>query len=146
MLLAHNTEVCVADGRKLLLLVNAGDTRAPDLQVIRQEEQSLGPNRDLSTDRPGRTFNSADSRRSGYEETDFKQLAEERFAIEAAAILNTRALAGMFDKLIVIATPRTLGEMRPRYHKELSTRIIAEIAKEATNLSPDGIARMIAEA
>jgi protein required for attachment to host cells len=143
MILQHKTEVCVADGRKLLLLVNEGDSRFPDLQVVRLEEQTLVPDRELSADRPGRTFNSFDNRRSGYEDTDFRQLAEDRFAAEAAGILNRRALAGCFERLIVIAPPATLGAMRKKYHKAVEARMVAEIAKEATNLPPDAIAAMI---
>lgn len=143
MILQHKTEICVADGRKLLLLVNEGDTKFPDLQVIREETQELLPDRELSTDRPGRSFQSVGARRSSYEETDFKQLAEDRFAAEVADILKKRALGGKTDRLIIIAPPATLGEMRKHYHKEVADRIIAEIAKEATNLPPDAIAAMV---
>lgn len=143
MILKHNTEVCVADGRKLLLLVNAGDTKFPDLQVIRLEEQDNPPNREQKTERPGRTFSSAGVRRSAYEDADFQQLAEDRFAADAADILRKRALENRFEELIVIAAPKTLGELRSHYHKEVVARIIAEIAKEATNLPPDAIAAMI---
>ncbi|NKB16570.1 MAG: host attachment protein [Sphingomonadales bacterium] len=143
MLLPHKTEVCVADGRKLLLLVNEGDAKFPDLQVIRVEEQDNPPDRVQSTDRPGRSFNSMSNHRSAYAETDFQQLAEDRFAADAADILRKRALANRFDKLVVIAPPSTLGEMRKKYHKEVEARIVGEIAKEATNLPPEGIAAMI---
>lgn len=146
MILHHKTEICVADGRKLLLLVNAGDDRFPDLQVIHAEEHDNPPDRYQSTDRPGRSFQSADSRRSAYSETDFQQLSEDRFATEVTAILNKRALANCFDALVVIAPPKTLGEMRQHYHKQVESRIVREIAKEATNLSPDDIAAMIAAA
>ena len=143
MILQHKTEICVADGRKLLLLVNEGDTKFPDLQVIREEEQELLRDRELSSDRPGRSFQSFGARRSSYEETDFKQLAEDRFAADVADILKKRALSGKTERLIVIAPPATLGEMRKHYHKEVADRIVAEIAKEATNLPPDAIAAMV---
>lgn len=143
MLLQSRTEVCVADGQKLLLLVNAGDAKFPDLQVIRLVEQDNPPNREQASDRPGRVFNSMGDRRSGYEETDFQQLAEDNFAAGVAEILKRRALENRYEKLIVIAPPRTLGELRRHYHKVVAERIVAEIAKEATNLPPDAIAAMI---
>ena len=132
MILQHKTEICVADGRKLLLLVNEGDTKFPDLQVIREETQELLPDRELSTDRPGRSFQSVGARRSSYEETDFKQLAEDRFAAEVADILKKRALGGKTERLIIIAPPATLGEMRKHYHKALSAVLKGEIAKDLT--------------
>lgn len=143
MLLQHKTEICVADGRKLLLLVNVGDTKFPDLQVIREDVQDLPPAHEQGTDRPGRSFQSSGERRSSYEETDFKQLAEDRFAAEVSDILKKRVLGGKTERLVVIAPPATLGEMRKHYHKEVSGRIVAEIAKEATNLPPDAIAAMV---
>jgi protein required for attachment to host cells len=146
MILSHKTEVCVADGRKLLLLVNDGDAKFPDLRVIREDEYEAERNRDISSSPPGRVFQSGDARRSSYEEADFKQLAEDQFAADAAEILNKRALANSFDKLIIVAPPKTLGEMRQHYHKVLAGRIVGEIAKEATNRPPDWIASMIADA
>ena len=136
----------VADGRKFLLLVNEGDTEIADLRLVEAAEQELLPDRELSADRPGRTFNSADARRSGYEETDFKQQAEDRFAASAAALLNARVRSRKGARLFVIAPPRTLGEMRPRFNKATAARIVAEIPKEATNLPPAAIAALIAAA
>ena len=67
-----------------------------------------------------------------YSETDFHQLEEDRFAAEAAAMLKERALRNDFESLIVVAPPRTLGELRKHYHKEVEKRLSGEIAKDLT--------------
>jgi protein required for attachment to host cells len=60
--------------------------------------------------------------------------------------LNAKALAGEIDQLVVVADPRTLGEMRPRYHKALQGKIVAELPKELTSESPQAIAQTLAAA
>lgn len=70
--------------------------------------------------------------RGTFEETDFHQLEEDRFAAEAAAMLKRRALANEFERLIIIAPPKTLGELRKHYHKEVEQRLTGELAKDLT--------------
>ena len=143
MELAHKTEVCVVDGEKLLLLVNEGDDEFPDLQVIRKEKQDNPSDEEQSANKRGRVFQSGGPGRSAYSDTDFHQLAEDRFAADAADILYKRAHSGKFDKLIVVAPPKTLGELRQSYHKSVEQKLVGEIDKEATNLPPDQIAEMV---
>lgn len=132
MQVPHNTFVVVADGRKLLFLRNEGDEAYPNLQVEHAQVQDNPPARDQSTDAPGRSFSSVGPGRSAYTETDFHQLEEDRFAAEAADLINRRALAQEFDRLIIVAPPRTLGEMRKHYHKETEQRLIGEVDKTLT--------------
>lgn len=132
MKVPHDAIILVADGRKMLVLRNEGDTRHPNLQVEATQVQDNPANGDQASDAPGRSFQSFGARRSAYEETDFHQLEEDRFAAEAAALLKARALRNEFESLIVVAPPRTLGELRRHYHKEVSERLRGEIAKDLT--------------
>ena len=82
---------------------------------------------------PGRTFDSSGGAgRSAYEEVDFHQLEEDRFAAETAELLRKRALNNDFESLIIVAPPKTLGELRKHYHKEVEKRLAGEIAKDLT--------------
>lgn len=132
MRVPHNAVVVVADGRKMLVLRNEGDGLAPNLQVEHASEKPNPSNGEQATDRPGRAFSSVGSGRSAFQETDFHQLEEDRFAADTAAMLKTRALANEFETLIIIAPPRTLGELRKHYHKEVSGRIAGELDKDLT--------------
>lgn len=133
MQVPHNTFVVVADGQKMLFFRNEGDSEFLKLEVERKREQELGADRDLKTDSPGRTFDaSGGAGRSAYEETDFHQLEEDRFAAETAEMLKKRALRNDFESLIIVAPPRTLGELRKHYHKEVEKRLAGEIAKDLT--------------
>ncbi|MFS0737002.1 host attachment family protein [Sphingomonas sp. 1P06PA] len=139
----HDSHVLVADGRKLLFLRNAGDAAAPNLEVVRKREQDNPPTREQGTDQPGRAFASNGSGRNAYEQTDFHEIEEQRFAAEVADMLKRRALANEFEKLIIIAPPSTLGELRKHYHKEVQARITGELAKDLTGHPIDEIERLL---
>jgi protein required for attachment to host cells len=47
-------------------------------------------------------------------------------------MLKTRALRNEFESLIIVAPPKTLGELRKHYHKEVEKRLAGEIAKDLT--------------
>ncbi len=133
MQVPHNTFVVVADGEKMLFFRNEGDAEYMKLEMERKEVQDNPADRDQKTSEPGRTFDaSGGAGRSAYEETDFHQLGEDRFAAETAAILKERALRNEFQSLIIVAPPRTLGELRKHYHKEVEKRLAGEIAKDLT--------------
>lgn len=133
MPLVNNALVLVTDGRKTLFFRNQGDVNQIDLRTEAHEERDDADfDRDLKTDAPGTVQQSAGYGHSTYEETDFKQLEEDRWAKNAAEEVNKRALANDFDALAIIAPPKTLGELRKALHKEAEKRVVCEIAKEMT--------------
>ena len=132
MHLPHNTVVLVADGRKMLFLRNEGDAEFPNLVVEKAQEQANPATRDQATDSAGRASSPQGGVQSSVEPTDFHQIEEDRFAADAADFLKTGALKNDYDSLIVIAPPKTLGELRKHYHKEVSSRLKGELDKDLT--------------
>jgi protein required for attachment to host cells len=130
--ISHNAVVLVADGRKLLFLRNEGDDVYPNLIVESAQEQANPSTTEQATDAAGAASSPQGAARTSYQPTDFHQLEEDRFAADAADMLKRRALANDFDSLIVVAPPRTLGELRKHYHKEVSSRLTGEIDKDFT--------------
>jgi protein required for attachment to host cells len=139
----HNSFVVVTDGEKMLFLRNEGDAEFPHLVVEKESEQESRSNRELRRDMPGRSFSSVGPGRSSYDETDSRQLGEDEFAAGTAEMLNRRALANAFESLIVVAPPRTLGELRKHYHQELQKRLIGEVPKNLTNTPVNEIERIL---
>jgi protein required for attachment to host cells len=131
MQVPHNSVVVVADGKKMLFFRNEGDAAFPKLQVERKRETTDAKDRDQKTDSPGRAFG-VGAGRSAYEEVDFHQLEEDRFAADTAEMLRKRALKNEFESLIIVAPPRTLGELRKHYHKEVEKRLAGEVPKDLT--------------
>jgi protein required for attachment to host cells len=155
MQVPHDAVVLVADGRKMLFLRNQGDGQFPNLQVEHKEVHPNPKDSDQKTDLAGQSSStrsgpgapavaqngSMHARGSGAQfapsggtmgETDYHQLEEDKFAAETAAMLKDRALRNEFESLIIIAPPKTLGELRKHYHKEVAGRITAEISKDLT--------------
>lgn len=132
MAIPHGALVLVADGRKMLFLRNNGDSELLDLRIESHDKRQDVP-RELATDAPGTTFQSFSPKRSSYQETDFHQLEEDRWAKEAAEELNRRALQNDFEALAIIAPPKTLGVIRKELHKEAERRIVLTINKAMTD-------------
>jgi len=132
MHLPHNSVVLVADGRKMLFLRNEGDTEFPNLVVEKAQEQDNPATRDQATDSAGRASSPQGGVQSSVEPTDFHQIEEDRFAADAADFLKTGALKNTYDSLIVVAPPKTLGELRKHYHKEVVSRLKGELDKDLT--------------
>ena len=132
MHLPHNSVVLVADGRKMLFLRNEGDNDYPNLVVENAQEQDNPATRDQATDSAGRASSPQGGVQSSVEPTDFHQIEEDRFAADAANFLKTGALKNTYDSLIVVAPPKTLGELRKHYHKEVISRLKGELDKDLT--------------
>jgi protein required for attachment to host cells len=140
----HNSLVLVGDGQKALFLRNKGNAQRVDLVVERILEQDNPPTREQGTDRPGRSTASFGVARSAMEEVDWHYLAKERFADELAEALYRHAHDNLFDRLVIIAPPKILGNLRKAFHAEVADRIAAEIPKELTSHPVAEIARLIA--
>lgn len=134
--------VVVADGQKMLFFRNEGDAEFPKLSVERKREQDNPPNAEHKTDEAGRRHAQGPGR-SAYEETDFHQLEEDRFAAETAEMLKRRALNNEFESLVVVAPPKTLGELRKHYHKEVEKRLLGEVAKDLTGHPVEEIEKIL---
>lgn len=143
MMLKHDGWVVIADGEKALFLRNEGDAANPNLEVFREMEQNNPPTREQGTDRPGRLHDAGPGHRSGVEDTDWQQLGKERFAKEIAARLYKYAHAGRFDKLVLVAPPSVLGDMRKEFHPEVTERIVEEVPKTLTNHPIDKIENLL---
>ncbi|SEM51026.1 Protein required for attachment to host cells [Sphingomonas gellani] len=142
----HNACVLVADGRKMLFFRNDGDSEYPNLKVEHAEEQSNPADRDQKTDAAGGASSTQGAAGGNMAEVDFHQQEEDRFAAQAADLLKRRALSNDFETLIIVAPPRTLGELRKHYHKEVERRVSGELAKDLTNHPVDEIEKALHDA
>ncbi|CAD7334599.1 host attachment protein [Sphingomonadales bacterium 56] len=144
MWIDHDAMVLVADGRKMLFFRNKGDRMAPNLEAETVKVQENPADRDQSTDLAGKAP-SIIGGQATMGKTDYHEQEEARFAVEAADMLKRRALANDFEKLIIVAPPSALGEMRKHYHKEVQSRLVGEIAKDLSNHPVPEIEKIIAQ-
>ncbi len=134
MQLAKGATVAVADGEKFVLFRNSGDEAHPKLTPV--------PTAEVGTANKG----SGGRHHSSAANPDDSQVEEDSFAAGTAALLNRQVLGGKIAHLVVIAAPRTLGELRKHYHAKLSAALVGEIAKDLTGHSVKDIEKAIAAA
>ena len=130
MPLPHDALVLVADGRKMLFFRNHGDENQIDLRTEAHDAREERKDREIKTDAPGTTKQSAGYGRSTYEEADFHQQEEDRWIKDAADELKARALRNDFEALAIVAPPKALGVLKKCLHKEVERRVVCTVNKE----------------
>jgi protein required for attachment to host cells len=144
MSIPNQALVLVADGRKMLFLRNHGGAARLDLKTEAHDERADAKDSDMKTDAAGAGTQSGGYGRPAMDETDFHQQAEDQWAKDAAEMLNRRALANDYEALVVVAPPKTLGELRKHFHKEVEKRLVATFNKEMTDRPIDQIQDLLA--
>ncbi|HEY7385494.1 MAG TPA: host attachment protein [Beijerinckiaceae bacterium] len=143
--IAHGGWVVVGDGRTALLLSNQGDEVYPNLQVEQVLEASPNPpTHEQGTDQPPRAVFAG--RRSAIAQTDWHDLAEQRFARDVAEALEKMHHTSPIKTLIVVAPPRTLSTFRQAFSESLKRSIVAEINKDLTKHPLPEIERLLTRA
>ena len=128
MILPTDTIVAVADGEKLNLFRNTG---TEILSLAAAPEETV----EAASGSGGRNNSSANPDQSRAEENDF--------ASGIVGMLNSQVLTNKFNDIVIIAAPKTLGEMRKHYHKKLEEALVGEIAKDLTGHSIADIEKTI---
>ena len=134
MILPIGTTVAVADGKTVRLFHNRGVK--PGVRLVEITAAPLAPAHSGSGAR----------HHTGSANPDGRRLVEDDFAAATAAFLNKLSLDGTIEHLVVVADPRTLGEMRKHFHRDLSRKIIGELAKDFSRRPLEDIASLIADA
>jgi len=145
--LGHDIWVVVADGEKALFLRNEGDEKYPNLEVFREIREENPPTREQGVDRPGRMNDGAGGvHKSAVQETDWHRVEKERFAKDIADRLYKAAHRGDFERLVLVAPPLVMGEMRKELHKEVEDRLVGEVPKTLTNHTVGEIEKILTKA
>ncbi|MEJ8571160.1 host attachment protein [Microbaculum marinum] len=131
------TWVVVADGARARVFVNEGVGKGVHELEDRAFIGDRRQNRDIQSDRPGRSFDSGGQGRHAMEpRTDPHKHEEHRFLGDVVDWLTGHARQDEFERLVLIAAPRALGELRSLMSKPLAARVVAEIDKDLTQAGP----------
>ena len=142
-ILSTGTHVLIGDGKKAFILFNEGTSDRPSLTVETILNHPDLPSRDLGTARPGRVFASVGSRRSSTEEADWHQRAEDRFIRDVMAHLVDLDKRERLRKLVLVAPPRAMAELRRALPLSFAQLITAEITKDLTKHSVAAITALL---
>lgn len=132
MIISTGTLVAVVDGEKLALYKNTGH------QTI-----ELSP---LPTPVIAERTSGAAGRTSSEANPDNDTQAEDGFAVGVTEVINKWVLTNKVEQLLVIAAPKTMGQLRKGWHKETAALVVGEITKDLTGHSTEQIAAAIEKA
>jgi len=124
--------VLVGDGRRALFFSNHGDATLLDLRVIETRIDENPATREQGSDAPGRAFASRGGVRSAVDNADWHEIEEERFARAMADRINKAAESGEMTEIVIVAPPRTLGEIRKDLSVKARGRVVGELDKDLT--------------
>ena len=122
--------VLVCDGKKALLLQNAGDHFYPNLQTREHFQHADLASHEIGTDVPGRTYSSADGRSAAVDQGDPHDDAERKFLHGIAARLDRMVEEKAITALIVVAPARALGVLRQALSKNVQQVVREEIDRD----------------
>ena len=128
------TWIIVADGEHARVVVPAP---LRQFRTINSLDSAAAHRRssDLGTDRPGRSYESANPARHAIEpKTDPHRAAKENFLRYVAEKLNTAAAEGACDRLILVAPAPALGELREALDRQAAARVAATLAKDLVKI------------
>lgn len=119
MILPNGAIVAVADGHDLSLYRNTGtETR---LQLTALDRAEIDPG----------NAGSGGRHRNDSSNPDPDRASEDAFAASAAEALNKLVLGNSaITGIVVIADPRSLGEIRRNYHPTLKAKLLGELDKD----------------
>lgn len=141
------TWIVVADGARARFFVPSDDGKK--FVAARQADmvapESRGHARDLKSDKPGRSFASS---RSGVRHAvepmhDPHKLEKHRFSAALAEVLDGACGRREFDRIILVAPRRSLGELRGLLSARVQRGIAKEVAKDLTNETAAGLWRRL---
>ncbi len=130
------TLIVVANGTRASFYFNNGPNRGlkvrPDLDM---EGENLHA-RDIQADEPGRAFDRSGKGRHAMEyPNDPQRLIERKFLGDVVDRLNKLSQKPSFDRLVLVAPPRALGDLRKLLSKALSRKVYSEINKDLTHIA-----------
>jgi protein required for attachment to host cells len=141
------TYVLVADGARARLYANHGVGKG--LQPVSGATHKADlhhHDREILSDKPGRAFSSVGSGRSAMEpHTDWHRFEKHKFAREMAKVLDAAAANKAFDRLILIAPPATLGDLRTELGDAARKLVSAELAKDLTRHAEQELPQHLSE-
>ncbi|MBX7541308.1 host attachment protein [Qipengyuania sphaerica] len=135
MKLPHKAHVAIVDGKHFTVMQNTGQPFEPKLSSAQKP--------DLTASNFSAGVKHQDDIGQKHGRTDLNELAH---GAAAAEWLNAKAISGELTDVLVIADPKTLGEMRRHYHSELEKRLVGEIDKTVTGEPTSKIEQVISAA
>ena len=133
--------IVIADGSQARILENHGPGKGLIPLPAEAMHKTSRPSRDINTDRPGRRRDRVaqgavmQGRHTMDPSSDPHREEKRRFADLLAEHINEAALKHSYDRLILVAPAKTLGDLRQALSKEAAAKLDGELSKDLTKIS-----------
>lgn len=146
---AKTTWILVANGTQAIIARNLGPGNGIEKELEAEFHGPNLPNREIMSDAPGRAFDSSGQGRHAMERpTDPQRHNQQEFAREITAHIDKAANRNEFDRLILVAAPQMLGELRKCLSNASKAKVAGELPKNLTHLPlhklPDHLGEIMA--
>jgi len=131
MQIPANAHVAILDGERFLVMRNTGTAAEPALELTAEPEIE-----ETNKDAGKRDHESA--HRRGGEPHD-----RAAHAAGVADWLNRAVLAGQIEKLLIVADPDSLGELRKHMQVKTHAAVIGELDKQVTGMPGPDILKVL---
>ncbi len=127
------TWILIADGARARIFANHGPGKGIEAVDGGTFATDHRPDRDIMSDKPGRAFESVGDTRHAYEPRhDPHRELKRSFSGELADMLDEKLAAKVFDRVILVAPPAMLGDLRSALSAHLKAAVYAELDKDLT--------------
>lgn len=127
------TWILIADGARARIFANRGPGSGIEPVPGGEIEGDHRPSRDILRHKPGRTFESAGVTRHAIDpHHDPHRELKREFSETLAAMLDQHLAEKSYDRLILVAPPVTLGDLRAALSERVRALVSAELGKDLT--------------
>jgi protein required for attachment to host cells len=128
------TWLLIADGSRAKVFESVGARNALHEIDDMARAIDLPKSGEILADKPGRALDSVGAGRHAKENaTDPHRHLKRDFASKVVGELRRAMLANRFDRLILVAPPAFLGDLREELPKDLEDKVVDEITSDLTN-------------
>jgi len=146
---AKTTWILVANGTQAFITSNRGPGYGLEKDLVHEFHGENLPDREIMADAPGRAFDSAGRGRHAMEPpTDPRRHNQQVFAHDIAEYVGAAAARHAYDRLVLVAAPQMLGELRKCLPEAARAKVTGELAKDLTHIPlhklPDHLGEVVA--
>jgi protein required for attachment to host cells len=128
------TWILIADGARARIFVNQGPGKGIEAVAGAEFDADHRPDREIMSDKPGRTYESVgDTRHAVQPHHDPHRELKRAFSEELAAMLAEKLAAKAYDRVVLVAPPAMLGDLRSSLGEQVRAVVYAELDKDLTN-------------
>lgn len=143
------TWILIADAARAQIFANHGPGKGVEAVEGATFDGDHRPDREIMSDKPGRSFESVGATRHAYQpHHDPHRELKKQFAEELAAMLDKRLAEKAYDRLVLVAPPEMLGDLRSALPEPVKHAIYAELDKDLTKTPvselPDHLGKVMA--